>query len=322
MKAAVYYENGSPDVFRYETVDEPACGPDDVLIGIEAISVEGGDLINREIRPLARIPHIVGYQCAGTILDVGAQVRDRKPGDRVVAVLGWGSHAQRVAAPAADTWLIPATLDTVTAAAVPVAWGTAHECLFAAGGLVAGETVLIHAGAGALGLAAIQLAHRAGATVYATASDDARLARLSAYGMTAGINYASSDFVEQISRLTAGRGVDVIVDSIAGSTLARGVRALAYKGRLVTVGVSGRDQEKLDPVSLWRGNQSLHGVFFPTLLDQEHARVHASVQALLQRVAAGELRVAIDKTFPLSDARAAHRHVMSRQAFGRVIMIP
>lgn len=322
MKAAVYYENGSPDMFRYETVDEPVCGPDEVLIGIEAISVEGGDLINREIRPLARIPHIVGYQCAGTIQAVGAQVRDRKPGDRVVAVLSWGSHAQRVAAPASDTWLIPATLDTPTAAAVPVAWGTAHECLFAAGGLAAGETVLIHAGAGALGLAAIQLAHHAGATVYATASDDARLARLNTFGMTAGINYSTSDFVEQISALTAGRGVDLIVDSIAGSTLARGVQALAHKGRLVTVGVSGRDQEKFDPVSLWRGNQSLHGVFFPTLLDQEHARVHASVQALLQRVAAGELHVVIDKTFSLREAQAAHRHVMSRQAFGRVIMVP
>ena len=181
---------------------------------------------------------------------------------------------------------------------------------------------MIHAGAGALGLAAIQLAHHAGATVYATASDDARLARLNTFGMTAGINYSTSDFVEQISALTAGRGVDLIVDSIAGSTLARGVQALAHKGRLVTVGVSGRDQEKFDPVSLWRGNQSLHGVFFPTLLDQEHARVHASVQALLQRVAAGELHVVIDKTFSLREAQAAHRHVMSRQAFGRVIMVP
>lgn len=322
MKAAVYYENGPPDVFRYETVDDPLCGPADVLIDIAAISVEGGDLINREIRPLARVPHIVGYQCAGTVITVGADVRDRKPGDRVVAVLGWGSHAQRVAAPAADTWIIPDALDLSVAAAVPVAWGTAHECLFAAGGLTARQSVLIHAGAGALGLAAIQLAHRAGATVYATASDDTRLARLTDYGMTAGINYARQDFVQEVATLTHGRGVDLIIDSIAGSTLARGVQALAYKGKLVTVGVSGRDQDKLDPVSLWRGNLSLHGVFFPTLLDREHARVHASVQTLLERVASGELRVVIDRTFALRDAQAAHAYVMSRQAFGRVIMRP
>ncbi|WP_050478166.1 quinone oxidoreductase family protein [Herbaspirillum rhizosphaerae] len=322
MQAAVYYENGTPDVFRYETVDEPTCAPNEVLIEIKAISVEGGDLINREIRPLARVPHIVGYQCAGIVLEVGANVHDRQPGDRVVAVLSWGSHAQRVAAPAADTWLIPESLDMAVAAAVPVAWGTAYECLFEAGSLVSGESVLIHAGAGALGLAAIQLAHRAGATVYATASDDTRLSRLTSYGMTAGINYVDSDFVKEIATLTDGRGVDLIVDSIAGSTLTRGVQALAYKGRLVTVGVSGRDQDRLDPVSLWRGNQSLHGVFFPTLLDTEHHRVHGNVQTLLERVAAGELQVVIDKTFPLQEARAAHTYVSSRQAFGRVVMLP
>jgi len=322
MKAAVYYENGPPDVFRYETVDEPTCGPNDVLIEIEAISVEGGDLINREIRPLARVPHIVGYQCAGKVKAVGENVRDRKPGDRVVAILSWGSHAQRVAAPATDTWLIPDSLDMTVAAAVPVAWGTAYECLFEAGGLVGGQSVLIHAGAGALGLAAIQLAHRAGATVYATASDNTRLSRLTPYGMTAGINYVESDFVKEISMLTNGRGVDLIVDSIAGSTLVRGVQALAYKGRIVTVGVSGRDQDRLDPVSLWRGNQSLHGVFFPMLLDNEHARVHGNVQTLLERVATGELEVVIDKAFPLQEAQTAHAYVMSRQAFGRVIMVP
>lgn len=322
MQAAVYYENGTPDVFRYETVDEPTCAPNGVLIEINAISIEGGDLINREIRPLPRIPHIVGYQCAGTVLEVRPNVFDRKPGDRVVAVLSWGSHAQRVAAPASDTWLIPDSLDMTVAAAVPVAWGTAYECLFEAGGLSNGQSVLIHAGAGALGLAAIQLAHRTGATVYATASDDTRLSRLKSYGMTAGINYVRSDFVKEIAALTDGLGVDLIVDSIAGSTLARGIQALAYKGRIVTVGVSGRDQERLDPVSLWRGNQSLHGVFFPTLLDTEHGRVHGNVQMLLERIAAGELEVVIDKTFPLQEAQAAHTYVSSRQAFGRVIMLP
>ncbi len=100
---------------------------------------------------------------------------------------------------------------------------------------------------------------------------------------------SKADFVKEISSLTNGRGVDLIVDSIAGSTLVRGVQALAYRGRIVTVGVSGRDRDKLDPVTLWRGNQSLHGVFFPTLLDKEHVRVHGAVQTLLERVATGEL---------------------------------
>lgn len=322
MKAAVYYENGGPEVFRYEDVPEPTLAADQVLIEVKAISVEGGDLVNREIRPLARIPHIVGYQCAGVIVAAGARVQDRRIGDRVVAVLNWGSHAQFAAAPAVDTWSIPDAMDFDTAAAVPVAWGTAHECLFTAGGLEAGQSVLVHAGAGALGLAAIQLAKRAGAQVFATASGAARLDLLRAFGIDVGINYTNDDFVARVMTQTGGRGVDVVLDSIAGKNLTRSIQSLAYGGRVVTVGVSGRDAEKLDPVSLWRGNNSLHGVYFPSSLDRDYNRVHAQVQDTLERVSRGELKVVIDRVFPLEQATEAHQHVLSRNAFGRVLLRP
>jgi NADPH2:quinone reductase len=322
MKAAVYYTNGGPEVFRYEDIADPVCGPDGVIIQIEATSIEGGDLVNREIRPLARTPHIVGYQCAGTIVEIGEKVRDRSVGQKVVAILSWGSHAQFAAAPAADTWILPDGMDIDLAAAVPVAWGTAHECLFEFGRLKAGETVLIHAGAGALGLAAIQFAKRAGATVLATASSAARLDRLKEFGMDVGINYKDDDFVAAARSHTGGKGVNLVLDSIAGLNLVRSIQALAYRGRAITVGVSGRDQERPDPVSLWRGNNSLHGVFFPSSLDLEHERVHAMVQEILEQVARGELRVVIDKVFPLAQAAEAHRHVLSREAFGRVLLRP
>ena len=322
MKAAVYYSNGGPEVFRYEDVAEPECGPEDVVIQVEAISIEGGDLVNREIRPLARVPHIVGYQCAGTILRIGAGVTDRSVGQKVVAILSWGSHAELASAPASDTWVLPDGMDVDLAAAVPVAWGTAHECLFEFGRLTAGETVLVHAGAGALGLAAIQLAKRAGATVLATASSAARLDRLAGFGMDLGINYVEQDFVAAVRAHTNGKGANLIVDSIAGSNLARSIQALAYRGRAITVGVSGRDSERPDPVSLWRGNNSLHGIYFPSSLDLEHDRVHAVVQRILEQVARDELRVVIDKVFPLSEAADAHRHVLGRNAFGRVLMRP
>jgi NADPH2:quinone reductase len=322
MKAAVYYQNGGPEVFRYEEVAERVCGPDEVLIRVEAISVEGGDLVNREIRPLAFVPHIVGYQCAGTISEAGHNVRDRHVGDRVVAILSWGSHAQYAAAPAADTWIIPEGLDMDTAAAIPVAWGTAYECLFTAGNLKNAETVLIHAGAGALGLAAIQLAKRAGARVLATASDDSRLVQLKPFGVDLGINYKDDDFVEKVMADTKGRGADVVLDSIAGKNLTRSIQSLAYGGRAITVGVSGRDSEKLDPLTLWRGNNSLHGVYFPSALDREHERVHAQVQEILETVARGVLRVVIDRVFALEQAEQAHRYVLNRRAFGRVLLRP
>jgi NADPH2:quinone reductase len=322
MKAAVYYQNGGPEVFRYEDVADPVCGLNDVIIRVESIAIEGGDLINRELRPLAKIPHIVGYQCAGTVDVVGSEVFDRRVGDRVVAVLPWGSHAQYAVAPAADTWIVPEGLSIDMAAAIPVAWGTAYECLFTAGRLENANTVLIHAGAGALGLAAVQLAKRAGAKVFVTASDDSRLNQLKAFGMDIGINYTVDDFVGKIMSYTSGRGVDLVVDSIGGKTLASSIQSLAYGGRAVTVGVSGRDSEKLDPVMLWRGNKSLHGVYFPSCLDAEHQRVHHRVSEILEAAARGEISVVIDRTFPLKFAQEAHQYVLSRRAFGRVLMRP
>ncbi|MDP3767100.1 MAG: zinc-binding alcohol dehydrogenase family protein, partial [Dehalococcoidia bacterium] len=172
MKAAVYYETGLPNVFRYEDVPDPACPADGVVLDVEAVSIEGGDVLNRAQGALASSPHIVGYQCAGTIREIGPQVSDRSAGQRVVAVMPYRSHAAVAAVPAAATWPVPEGMDVQKAACVPIAFGTADDCLFEFGRLKAGETVLIQAGAGGVGLAAIQLAKRAGATVFATASSD------------------------------------------------------------------------------------------------------------------------------------------------------
>src|SRR5262249_22968390 len=157
-------------VFRYEDVDDPALYPGAVVIQIEAISIEGGDTLNRGGGEMTSTPHIVGYQCAGTIRAIADDVTDRHVGQRVVATWMSGSHAEQIAVPSIVTWPLPDGADLVTAACVPIAFGTAHDCLFEFGHLQSGETVLIQAGAGGVGLAAIQLAKRAGATVLATAS--------------------------------------------------------------------------------------------------------------------------------------------------------
>jgi len=322
MKAAVIYENGDPGVLRYEEVPDAECPDGCVVVDAEAISIEGGDLLARATGQLPAVPHIVGYLSAGTVSEVAAGVEGRAVGDRVVALNAGGSHAARRAVPAAMTWPIPAGLDAGRAACVPVAFGTAYECLFTAGNLAEGQTVLIHAGAGGVGMAAIQLAKRAGARVLATASDDSRLEQLKPFGMDVGINYKDDDFVEKVMADTNGRGADVVLDSIAGKNLTRSIQSLSYGGRAITVGVSGRDNEKLDPVTLWRSNSSLHGVYFPSSLDREHERVHAQVQEILETVARGELRVVIDRVFALEQAAQAHRYVLSRRAFGRVLLRP
>lgn len=320
MKAAVYYSTGDPDVLRYEDVPDPTCGAGEVLVKVEAISIEGGDTLNRAGGEMPSSPHIVGYQCAGTVLEVGAGVDDRTVGQRVVATMLWGSHAEMVAVPAVLTWPVPEGADVAAVACVPVAFGTADDCLFEFGRLQPGETVLIQAGAGGVGLAAIQMAKRAGATVLATASSDDRLERLRELGLDNGINYADGDWVAAVRAATSGRGVDLVVDSVGGAVLAGSVQCLAYRGRAITVGNAGRDPQPFDISMLAMGNQSLTGVFLGAEITTPRAR--AMIARHVDDVAAGNLRAIVDRTYPLAEAAAAHAYIESRQAVGRVVLVP
>jgi NADPH2:quinone reductase len=231
-----------------------------------------------------------------------------------------GSHAELVASPTIVTWPVPAGADLVSVACVPIAFGTAHDCLFEFGHLVAGETVLIQAGAGGVGVAAIQLAARAGATVLATASSDERLAHLTELGMDRGIDYSDDGWVDAVRAATDGRGVDLVVDSVGGKVLAGSVQSLAYRGRAITVGSAGRDPQPFDISVLAAGNHSLTGVFFGAEIISPRAQ--ALVAQLIDDVASGALRVLVDRTFPLAEAAAAHAFVESRQAVGRVVLVP
>ncbi len=322
MKAAVYYRTGGPEVLQYEDVPDPVVGDGDVLIRVQAVSIEGGDTLNRSGGEMAKSPHIVGYQCAGTVIEVGQNVSAIGVGDRVVTVGLDGSHAALRAAPEQFCWTVPEGLGIEEAACVPVPFGTASDCLFEFGRLQGGETALIHAGASGVGIAAIQLAKRAGARVLATASSDDKLERLAAFGLDDGINYATSDFVTEVRRLTDGRGADVIVDSVGGTTLQGSIYCLAYRGRCVTVGDAGREgTDRLDISTLRPNNQSLTGYFLGAELFLT-SRPHPLIATLLDDIAAGRLRVVIDRRFPLSEAAEAHRYIESRQAFGRVVLVP
>lgn len=322
MKAAVIYQTGAPEVLRYEDVPDPECADGFAVVDTEAISIEGGDLLARATGQLPAVPHIVGYLSAGTVSEVGAGVEGRAVGDRVVALNAFGSHAARRAVPAAMTWPIPDGLDAARAACVPVAFGTAHECLFTAGGLTQGQTVLIHAGAGGVGMAAIQLAKQAGATVIATASSDDKLERLKTFGLDHGINYATGSFAERANELTDSHGVDLVIDSIGGQNLVDSIGVLAYRGTLVSVGVAGRGGSAIEASSLWTRNNTLRGVFLGGALVSDYARIHPMIGDMLARVAGGELHVELDRSFPLREAAIAHAYLESRKAFGRVTLTP
>jgi NADPH2:quinone reductase len=322
MKAAVYYETGGPEVLRYEEVPDPKCPPRGVVIEVAAIGIEGGDVGNRARGALAARPHVVGYNCAGVVREVGSEVGDRKPGDRVTALMLHGSHAELAAVPAQQTWLVPDGLPLEHAACVPVAWGTAHDCLFEFGRLARGESVLVQAGGSGVGLACVQLAKRAGATVYATAGSAEKIERLRGLGVDHGIAYREVDFVEAVRSQSGGKGVDLVVDPVGGDTLQRSLLCLAYRGRAITVGNASRGDLRVDPAPLSAGNRSLTGVFLGAEALLQPARVRAMLDGILRDLAGGELRVVVDRSFPLSEAASAHAYIESRAAFGRVVLVP
>ncbi len=324
MKAAVYYETGGPEVFRYEDVPDPTCHPRGIVIRVEAVSIEGGDVLSRAGGVLATTPHVVGYQAAGEIIEVGAEVTDRAVGQRVVTVSPFGSHAELRSVPSHSSWLIPDGLSTEEAACVPIPFGTADDCLFEFGRLQAGETVLIQAATSGVGLAGVQLAKRAGATVIGTSSSDEKLERLKEYGLDHPVNYRSGDVVREVMNLTDGRGCDLVVDSVGGEVLQGSLAVLGYRGRAITVGnVSRSDGRGVDVGGLSQGNRSLTGVYLGAELEPHRGpRAYDMIARDLADVATGELRAVIDRRFPLAEAQAAHEYIESRRAFGRVVLVP
>ena len=322
MKAAVYYETGAPEVLQYEDVAEPTLFADGLLIDVAAIAIQGGDTLNRLGGALSTTPHIVGYQASGIVREVGASVSGFYPGQPVVATMGFGSHAEVICPWAVSTWAIPDGLSLQEAACVPIEFGTAHDCLFEFGHLRAGETVLIQAGASGVGIAAIQLAKAAGATVIATSSSDERLERLKKHGMDHGINYTKADCAKTVKELTNGVGVNLVLDSVGGATLESSIASLAYRGRISWVGRAGREEKPPEVWPIMQKNATITGVFLGAEMGVNPRRTQKLIEKLLERVARKEIEVIIDRTFSLSEAAAAHRYIEERKAFGRVLLTP
>ncbi len=322
MKAAIFDVTGPPEVLRYADVPDPVVRPGGVLFEVRAIGIQGGDLINRREGTGLDSPHVVGYQASGVVREVGEGVTHVAPGDRIVAMMMKGSHAELASVPGRKVWALPDTVSFEDAAALPVEFGTAHDCLFEFGKLQPGETVLVQAGSGGVGLAAIQLAKAAGATVLATSVADGRLERLADYGLDHGIDFTQVDVAEEVLRLTDGHGADLVVDPIGGRTLEGSIKALAYRGRISWIGNAGRDAAPPVVWPLMEKNGSLTAVFFAMEQSRQPQRTYDLIADLIARVGTGELRAVTDRTFALADAVEAHRYVETGDAFGRVLMIP
>jgi NADPH2:quinone reductase len=321
LKAIVYSAHGGPEVLRWEDAPVPECHRKGIVIQVEAVSVEGGDLLDRSgnFAPLEDHALVIGRQAAGTIVAVERDAKGFAIGGRAVCVRPSGSHAELFAAPARTSWPIPDRLDIRAAAALPIAFGTAHDALHHYGKLQPGDSVLVQAAGSGVGIAAIQLARLGGAgTVIATGSSDEKLDRLRSFGADHTVNYRSLDVPGEVARLTGGRGVDLLLDTVGGDSLQGSLQSMARGGRLVAIGQASRTPIVVDLKNLYAQGVTLSGF----KLDIASGRLHQSVTRLLKAAEEGQIRVVLDRTFPLAEAAAAHGFVESREAFGRVLLLP
>ena len=319
MKAAIYRQTGGPDMLRYEDVPDPVPAAGDILIRVEAISVEGGDLFGRATIDPGEPPRILGYAAAGSVIGLGAGVETFSIGDRVTTFAFDGSHAELRAVSATTSWRIPDGLDMKVAAAIPCGLGTAAFAL-KLGGLEAGETVLILGAAGGVGQAVVQLAHRAGARVIGTGTDAGTLEDLRAHGLSDAIVIGERSVDDQVRELLSGRGADLLVDCVGGRAMKDGLMAIEDGGRAVLIGVLGGVDGMIDAAHLLFHRKTVSGCLFGAVIGEAANR--RIVEDLLDQAAAGDVSVPIGMVFPLSDAAAAHAQAERRGRRGRVFIIP
>ncbi|MEO9339152.1 zinc-binding dehydrogenase [Mesorhizobium sp. SB112] len=315
MKAAVYRTNGDPKVLTWEEIADPEVGPATVLIRVACVAIQGGDILNRRKVPPPNVPHVVGYQAAGTVEAVGSEVKAFKVGDKVAAFAFDGSHAELFATDQSYVYPVPQELELTTAAVLPVEFGTASDGLFEFGRLTKGETVLVRGAAGGVGLAAVQLAHRAGAQVIAVAATPERLRKIADFGADHGIDYKSEDVVARVQEITGGRGVDLVLDMAGGNPI---FDACARRGRYGLIGAAGGGATSVSFEDLLLKSLTVFSFMFGQEMGTE--RVRTRIEELMQLAVRGEIVMPIAKTFKLSAADEAHSFVESGSPVGRVLM--
>lgn len=318
MKAIYYTQNGGPEVMAYGDLPDPEVGPDSLLVRVEWISIEGGDLLNRLVTPPAHTPFVPGYQAAGTVVAVGERVTRFQPGDKVVGFNFHGSHAELFIIPEHYAFPIPQGMEVRLASLVPIAFATAHDALFEYGHVKAGEYVLIQGAAGGVGLAAVQLAVQAGAIVIGTAAGAQRLEKIRPYGLHHGIDHRTQDIAEACLALTNGQGVDLVLDMAGGAGKDQLLRAVRGHGRYAVIGASTGSLPSFAFFELVY--KALNVIGISLARDMHTPRVHHLVGALLQQVHQGKLQMPIAAEFPLAQAQEAHRFVAEGHPFGRVLM--
>jgi NADPH2:quinone reductase len=321
MKAIQVQQVGGPDAMLLADIPVPEPKPNEALVKIAAAGVNFIDVYFREGRYKAAIPFVPGQEAAGDVVSVGNAVTGLKPGDRVAYAMVQGSYAEYAAVPADRLVKIPEAVSYQQAAAAMLQGMTAHYLSYSTYPLKKGETTLVHAAAGGVGLLLVQMAHNIGARVVATVSTDEKAQLARGAGADEVILYTQTDFEAETKRLTAGRGVDVVYDSVGKTTFEKGLNVLRPRGYMVLFGGSSGAVPPFDLIQL-SGKGSLF-VTRPTLghyvLTREELEMRAN--AVFGMIATRTLRLRVEHTYPLKDAAQAHRDLEGRKTTGKLLLL-
>jgi NADPH2:quinone reductase len=322
MKAVRVHEYGGPEALQYEEIAKPEPGQGQALVRVEAIGVNFIDMYRRSGQYTGQLPLVLGDEAAGVVEAIGPGVTEVGVGDRVAYAFVQGAYADYALAPAARLVPIPAGVDSRQAAAAMLQGMTAHYLTLSTYPVQPGDTLLIHAAAGGAGLLVVQLAKRRGARVIGTVSTEAKAALAREAGADEIILYTQADFEAEVKRLTDGRGVDAVYDSVGQTTFDKSLNCLRPRGYMVLFGQSSGPVAPLNPQLL-----NAKGSLFLTRPSLGH--YIATRDELLQRagdvlgwLASGDLKVRIDSEFPLAQAADAQRRLESRATAGKLLLIP
>ena len=322
MRAIRIQTHGGPEVLSYDEVPLPEPGPGQARVKIAAMGVNFIDIYQRSGQYTTPLPHILGSEAAGIVDAVGPDVTDVHVGDHVASAALPQAYAEYAVGPTASLVPVPAGIDLHVAAAVMLQGMTAHYLSHSTYPIEAGDTVLIHAAAGGVGLLLTQMAKMRGARVIGTVSTDAKAALAREAGVDDIINYTQTDFAVETRRLTGGGGVNVVYDSVGQTTFDQSLDSLKRRGYLVLFGQSSGAVPPLNPQVL-----NAKGSLFltrPTLVHYiaDRDELLARAEAIFAWIASGELKVRIDQTFPLERAADAQHALASRATSGKVMLIP
>jgi len=339
MRSVWITRHGGPEVLEVRETPDPVPGPGQVRIRVKAAGLNFAELLARMgLYPDApKLPAVVGFEVAGVVDAVGTAVSAPSPGDRVLAMVRFGGHAEAVVLPASHALPMPPEMTFEQGAALPVNYVTAYHALFRVGHLSRGQSVLVHMAAGGVGIAAIQLARIVpGVTVFGTASAS-KHAAIREEGCDHAIDHRSQDYAAEVRRLTGGRGVDMVLDALGGDDWKKGYALLRPAGQLVAYGFANMAPgprrsllhvakeflsiPRFSPLHLMEDNRGVAGVNMGHLWG-EPEMVLGEIEALLALFREGRIRPRIDSTFPFQEAARAHQRLHDRANVGKVLLVP